>query len=92
MEINKLHGSAISSYKKVASAAGKAGKSSSLLRPNTDKIEFNLDSSLTAAKANIASCADAEANISRIEQLQQAYCGESCPVSSAQVAEKIING
>lgn len=91
MEISKLYSNAIGAYKKVTSSAAKTSKSAQL-RDNKDKVEFNLDSSLSAAKANIASCAEADASASRIEQLGVVYSGDNCPVTSEQVAEAIING
>ena len=91
VEIGKLYSHAIGTYKKTSTVA-KSNKSSAQPSANKDKVEFNLDSSLNAAKANAASCADAEVNTARIEQLQQAYCGDSCPVTSEQTAEAIFNG
>lgn len=92
MEISKLYSNAIGTYKKVSTSAAKSSKSNALLRDNKDKVEFNLDNSLSAAKANVASSAEADASASRIEQLSVVYSGDNCPVTSEQVADAIING
>lgn len=89
MEIKNLRVNAIRSYEKVASSMPvkkDAGKAPS----NTDKVDFDFGSALAAAKANAASSIDAEANTERIEELQNQYSGESCPVSSEDIAKAIL--
>ena len=91
MEINKLHGNAINTYKKVNLGSSRAAsKDVSEKAPNTDKIEFDFSASIGAAKINIASSVEADMNTAKIEQLQQAYSGDSCPVSSEETAAAII--
>lgn len=92
MEISKLYSNAIGTYKKVSTSAAKSSKNNAQPRDNKDKVEFNLDSSLSAAKVNIASSAEADASASRIDQLGVVYSGDNCPVTSEQVADAIING
>lgn len=88
MEINKLQNSAISAYKKISSSSSAAGKSG-VKAPNTDKIEFDFGASIAAAKADVASSIEAEANTARIEELQKLYAGDNCPVAAEEVAGKI---
>lgn len=91
MEIKNLrtNTNAIRSYEKVANTLpGK--KETGKTRSNTDKVDFDFSSALAAAKANTASSIEAEANTSRIEQLQAQYSGDSCPVSSEIIAKAIL--
>ena len=90
MEINKLQGNAISAYKKITAGTSAASKAGTKKLANTDKVEFDFDASLAAAKANVASRAEAEANTSRIEELRSLYAGDNCPISADEVAGKII--
>lgn len=93
MEIKNLNNRIMNTYKSVASSksAKDAGASASKASVGSfDKVEFDFGRSIDAAKANIASGLDAEANLSRIEELQKAYSGDNCPVSSAQIADAIV--
>lgn len=89
MEINKLHGNAISAYKKVTLGTSAAAKENTVKTANTDKIEFDFAGSIGAAKINIASGIEAEANTAKIEELQKLYSGDSCPVSDEEIAGAI---
>ena len=91
MEINNLQNSIISAYKKVSKVTSSGGKTGSVKRQNTDKVEFDFSRSIGAAKANMASLLDAETNTSRIEELQKAYAGDNCPVSGKDIAEAIVS-
>ncbi len=91
MEINKLQGNAISAYKKISAGTSAASRAQTKKLANTDKVEFDFSSSLAAAKANVASSVEAEANTSRIEELQRLYAGDNCPVTAQEVAEKIVD-
>lgn len=92
MEIKSLrpNTSAIRSYEKFAGAS--AGKKTVEKAPvNTDKVDFDFAGALAAAKANTASGIEAEANTARIEQLQAAYSGDNCPVSSEIIAMAVLS-
>lgn len=91
MEINNLQSSMISAYKKVSKTTSLSGKTESVQRVNTDKVEFDFSRSIAAARANAASSIDAEANTSRLEQLQKLYADENCPVSSEETAGAVID-
>lgn len=91
MEIKNLRANAIRSYEKLAASAPvKKDAERASVKSNTDKVDFDFSSALAAAKANVASSADAEANIERISQLQAQYEGDSCPVSSDCIANAIL--
>lgn len=92
MEIKNLNSNMINAYKNVASTKVSKEKSESSSRSaeKFDKVEFDFGSSMSAAKANIAASVDAEANTSRIEQLQMAYRGDACPISAQDVAAAIV--
>lgn len=90
MEIKNLRANnAIRTYEKLNTQTNpkKQGAKSAV---NTDKVDFDFNSSLAAAKANAASSIDAEANAAKIEALQAAYSGDSCPVSSDAIAKAIL--
>ena len=90
MEIKNLRAdNAIRTYGKLSSQLG-AKKSGVKASANTDKLEFDFASSLAAAKANAANSIDADASAEKIRELQAAYSGENCPVSSAAIAKAII--
>ncbi|MCH5200050.1 MAG: hypothetical protein J1F60_03735 [Oscillospiraceae bacterium] len=90
MEIKNLRANnAIRTYEKLSSSLNpkKSGEKSA---SNTDKVDFDFMSSIAAAKANAASSIDAEANAAKIAALQAQYQGESCPVSSEDIAKAIV--
>lgn len=90
MEIKNLRANnAIRTYEKLSTPAA-SKKNDAKGVSNTDKVDFDFASSLAAAKANAASSIDAEANTGRIEALQAAYSGETCPVSSEAIAKAIL--
>ncbi|MCL2637831.1 MAG: hypothetical protein FWD48_05605 [Oscillospiraceae bacterium] len=93
MEIKNLNNRMISAYKTVSAApkgkdttAGAAGKAGG---DNFDKIEFDFGRATQAAKIDMASALEAEANIARIQQLQAAYEGDNTPATAGQIAETI---
>jgi len=91
MEIKNLRPNAnvIRSYEKFAGVS--ANKKKIEKAPvNTDKVDFDFASALAAAKANTAASIDAEANAAKIEQLQAAYSGDNCPVSSEIIAMAVL--
>lgn len=91
MEIKNLRANAIRSYEKLAAAApAKKDTEKAQVKSNTDKVDFDFSSALAAAKANVASSADADANIKRIAELQAQYEGECCPVSSESIANAVL--
>lgn len=91
MEIKNLRANAIRSYEKLAASAPvKKDTEKAPVKANTDKVDFDFSSALAAAKANVASSADADANIERIRELQAKYEGENCPVSSDCIANAIL--
>ena len=90
MEIKNLRANnAIRTYEKLTSQANPK-KSGAKSASNTDKVDFDFNSSLAAAKANAASSIDAEANTEKIRALQAAYSGETCPVPSDAIAKAIL--
>lgn len=91
MEIKNLRAnvSAIRSYEKFASVSTEK-KEKGKAPANTDKVDFDFAGALAAAKANTAAGIDAEANTEKIEQLRNAYSGDSCPVSSEIIAKAIL--
>ena len=91
MEIKNLrpNASAIRSYEKFAGVSAKK-KTAEKSPVNTDKVDFDFASALSAAKANTAASIEAEANAARIEQLQSAYSGDNCPVSSEIIAMAVL--
>ena len=90
MEIKNLRtNSAIRTYEKLTTQTNPK-KSQEKSSSNTDKVDFDFNSSLAAAKANAASSIDAEANAAKIEALQAAYSGDNCPVSSDAIARAIV--
>lgn len=89
MEIKNLRANAIRTYEMAASTVS-VKKDAEKTRSNTDKVDFDFKSALAAAKANAASRIDAEANAGRIRELQAMYEGETCPVSSEDVAKAIL--
>lgn len=89
MEIKNLRANAIRSYEMAASTVP-VKKEAEKSHSNTDKVDFDFKSALAAAKANAASRIDAEANAGRIQELQAKYEGETCPVSSEDVAKAIL--
>ncbi len=92
MEIKNLRANAIRSYEKLASNVPvKKDTEKSAVKANTDKVDFDFSSALAAAKANVASAADAEANTARISELQAQYAGENCPVPSDSIANAILS-
>lgn len=86
MEIKRVN--AIRSYERVTVSA--PAKKDAPKAANTDKVDFDFAGALAAAKANAASGADAEANVSKIQELQAQYQGDSCPVSSELIARAIL--
>lgn len=91
MEIKNLRANAIRSYEKLAAVApAKKDTEKNPVKANTDKVDFDFTGALAAAKANVASSADADANIMRIAELQAQYEGENCPVSSESIANAIL--
>lgn len=91
MEIKNLRANAIRSYEKLAaSVPAKKDTEKVHVKANTDKVDFDFSGALAAAKANVASSADADANIERIAELQAKYEGESCPISSENIANAIL--
>lgn len=91
MEIKNLipNASAIRSYEKFANVS--AGKKEKGKAPaNTDKVDFDFAGALAAAKANTASSIEADAGAEKIRQLQAAYSGDNCPVSSEIIAKAIL--
>lgn len=92
MEIKNLRANAIRSYEKLSQAAPvKKEIEKPIGKSNTDKVEFDFSAALAAAKANVASSADSDANIQRIKELQAQYEGENCPVSSDAIANAILS-
>lgn len=92
MEIKNLRANVIRSYEKLANAVpAKKDTEKSVVKANTDKVDFDFSSALAAAKANVASAADAEANAARISELQAQYAGENCPVPSESIATAILS-
>ncbi|MDE6578903.1 MAG: hypothetical protein K2K41_00005 [Ruminiclostridium sp.] len=92
MEIKNLRANAIRSYEKLANAVpAKKDTGKSAVKANTDKVDFDFSSALAAAKANVASAADAEANTARINELQAQYAGDSCPIPSESIATAILS-
>ena len=93
MEIKNLNNRMINAYKTVA---GKPEKAKSGEQPkkaggeNVDKVEFNFDRSISAAKTDIAASIGAEAGAARLEALQVAYEGDSLPVTTGQIAGAIV--
>lgn len=93
MEIKNLKSNMINTYKNVANTKTPKEKGVSNAKVNSDnfdKLEFNFESSIAAAKVNIASSIDAEANTARIEQLQKMYAGDNCPVNAEQIANTVV--
>jgi len=92
MEIKNLNNRMISAYKNVAgkSEKAKSGESPKKAGVNVDKVEFNFERSIGAAKADIAAGIAADANAARIETLQAAYDGDSLPVTTGQIAGTIV--
>ncbi len=90
MEIKNLRANAIRSYEMAVSSVPVKKEENASTRSNTDKVDFDFKSALAAAKANAASRIDAEVNAGRIQELQAEYAGESCPVSSEDIAKAIL--
>ncbi len=91
MEIKNLRANAIRSYEKlVAAVPVKRDTEKAPAKTNTDKVDFDFAGALAAAKSNVASRADADANIQCIAELQAQYEGENCPVSSESIANAIL--
>lgn len=94
MEINNINSSIIKTYKSVTNTKAVKEKDVAAVKAggeNVDKIEFDFERSIAAAKTNIASSADAEANTAKIEQLQKLYAGDNCPVDASQIANAIVD-
>ena len=91
MEINNLHMSTISAYKKLNKpVAAKKSSSSAKGSADTDKVEFNFGRSLAAAQTNAAARANAPASEERLAALAEKYAGDNCPVSAEAVAASMI--
>ena len=91
MEINNLQLNTIGAYRKVAKqTAVKKSDTSLKAGPKTDKIEFDFGRSLAAAKSGAASRINESAGEEKIAMLSRAYAGDSCPVSSMDIAAAII--
>ena len=91
MEIKNLrpNTNAIRSYEKFAGVS--ANKKTAEKSPvNTDKVDFDFAGALAAAKENTAASIEADANAARIEQLQAAYSGDNCPISSEIIAMAVL--
>jgi hypothetical protein len=89
MEINKLNRNALNTYKTISNTKPSDKKDSGGKSGNVDKIEFDFERSIGAAKVNIAEKLDAGANLERIAKLQEKYSGDNCPVSPEAVAAAI---
>ncbi|MCL2694388.1 MAG: flagellar biosynthesis anti-sigma factor FlgM [Oscillospiraceae bacterium] len=93
MEIKNLSNRMITAYKSVSGNPVKNKDAAQGKKPggvNFDKVEFNFERSLEAAKANLAAEVSANAKNERIEALQKAYEGDSLPATPDQIAETII--
>jgi len=92
MEIKNLNSRMISAYKSVSgnSVKGKKDSPEKIGGENFDKVEFDFDRSIKAAKSNIAAGVSADADAGRIEALKAAYAGDTTPVTPEQIAETIV--
>ena len=92
MEIKNLNSRMISAYQSVSGSAVKGKKDSpeKAGKENFDKVEFDFDKSIAAAKANIAAEVSAEVGAGRIESLAAAYAGDTTPVTPEDIAESIV--
>lgn len=90
MEIKNLQNNAVRAYANISRKTSSETKENKEIRQNTDKIEFDFTGSIGAAKVNIASSVEAEANTARIEELQKQYAGDNCPVNADAIATALI--
>jgi hypothetical protein len=91
MEINRLKSQKINAYQSVANVRTDTSKTASAAKSqNTDKVEFDFTRSLAAAKANIKSSLEAQANLERIQSLADAYCGDHCPTKAEDTADAVV--
>ena len=92
MEIKNLNNRMISAYKSVTGnpAKGKSAPAEKTGGDNFDKVEFDFDRSIGAAKTDITASVAADAEAGRIGSLQADYEGDKLPVTPKQIAETIV--
>lgn len=94
MEIKNLQSNFINTYKKVTSknniSSDKVKSAETKKSNNFDKVEFDFNCALNAAKASISGSLDSEANSARLAELQQSYAGNFTPVSESDVAAAML--
>ncbi|MCL2086151.1 MAG: hypothetical protein FWH05_00970 [Oscillospiraceae bacterium] len=93
MNVKNLNNSVINTYKNIGNTKVLKEKKENVAKAsadNFDKVEFNFDLALKAAKTDITTALSKSVNAERLNALAAAYAGDNCPVGAAETAGAIL--